>query len=63
MAPSPSMPEGQILGHRYTKKVGKIGDCHRAVGPGAGAVDRVSVNHICRIVGSDIVGVAAVPVI
>lgn len=49
--------------HRYTKEVGEIGDCHRAVGPGASAVDGVSVNYVCLIVGCDVVGVAAVPVI
>lgn len=63
MTPSPSMPESEILVHRHAEEVGKIGHGYRAIGPGAEAVDLVSVNHVCRSFRCDIVGVAAVPVI
>ena len=58
VAPSPRMPEGEILVHRHTEEVGEIGNGDRSVGPGFGAVDRVSVNDVRRTPGCDVVGVA-----
>ena len=62
-APSPSTPESEVLIHRHAEEVGEIGDGDGSVGPGAGAVDGVPVDHVCRTPSCDIVGVAAVPVI
>lgn len=63
MASSPSVPESEVLSHGDPEEVGEKGHGNRPVGPGAGAVNRVSVNHVCRIIGCDIVGDATVAVI
>ena len=63
VASSPRVPEGEVLVHGHAEEVGEIGNRDRSVGPSFGAVDLVPVNYICRIVGCDIVGVTAVPVI
>ena len=61
--PSPSMAEGEVLGHGDTKEVSEVGNGDWAVGPGFEGVDCVPVNHVCWSVGCDIVFVTAVAVI